>query len=386
MRLVRAVSWSLVAMLAAACQQSKSANPLSPDIAGPIPGVNISAPKALEPFANQTLESAQQPFTFLIENGSSSGVRPLFLQFQLASDAGFQSVVHAADQIPVGGNGRTTYRMTQSLVTPGSYHWRSRAVDGANTGPWSTAATFTLAEPVIIEAPMPVSPVGQIDQLAPTFVVRNGRVSGPAGPVIIHLELGLIPDASGVQAVLSAGIAGGATTSIPSGAQAPPSTTIYWRAYATNGTIESPRSDWAAFRTPSASTGGGPTTGSVGAPRNIGVDEAVSLIVAFHNGSGANLGSRSSRESRNAFFASAVANIYYGHVKWNQKGPDNGWCIKNGGAGRPQSDDVIVRCQSRDAWDTIGSAGADGYSFHADYIGRLPNDQDVYPPPRSALP
>ncbi len=63
-----------------------------------------------------------------------------------------------------------------------------------------------------------------------------------------------------------------------------------------------------------------------------------------------------------------------------------GWCIKDGGSGRPQSDDVIVRCNSRDAWDLIGGAGANGYSFHVDYIGRLPGDQNVYAPPRSALP
>jgi hypothetical protein len=30
-------------------------------------------------------------------------------------------------------------------------------------------------------------------------------------------------------------------------------------------------------------------------------------------------------------------------------GGDAGWCIKNGGPGRPQSDDVIARCDTRDA-------------------------------------
>ena len=37
-------------------------------------------------------------------------------------------------------------------------------------------------------------------------------------------------------------------------------------------------------------------------------------------------------------------------------------------------------------WALIGGAGANGYSFHTDYLGRLPGDQNVYPPPRSALP
>jgi hypothetical protein len=124
----------------------------------------------------------------------------------------------------------------------------------------------------------------------------------------------------------------------------------------------------------------------VGAARTISENEAAAIVRSVHDGTGANLGSRSSRDSRNAFFASAVATIHYGHSRFNPQGPDANWCIKDGGNGRPQSDDVIVRCNSRDAWDLIGSAGADGYSFHLDYIGRLPGDQNVYAPPRSSLP
>ena len=34
----------------------------------------------------------------------------------------------------------------------------------------------------------------------------------------------------------------------------------------------------------------------------------------------------------------------------------------------------------------IGGAGANGYSFHLDYLGVLPSNQNVYAPPRSSLP
>ena len=94
MRAFRVVGAGVLTILAAACQQSKSANPLSPDIAGPIPGVSISAPRNLEPFVGQQIEATEQPLNFLIENPSSSGVRPLKLQFQLAADANFQQLVH----------------------------------------------------------------------------------------------------------------------------------------------------------------------------------------------------------------------------------------------------------------------------------------------------
>ncbi len=395
---VRAVGIGLVALVAAGCQQTKSANPLSPDIAGPIPGVAITSPKPLEPGVGQTLETTQQPFTFLIENAGTSGVRPLYLQFQLASDAGFQTVVHNADRLDPGPNGRTSYRMTISLSTPGAYYWRSRAIDGANTGPWSAAATFTLAEPVVIETPIPIAPVGQIDTLTPQFIARNGRISGPAGPVIYRYEIATLPTDGAVAAVLSTGVGSGATTTATAGSAAPYATVLYWRAYATNGTVESPRSGWAAFRTPNApvappppggGTGGGSGGGgggTVGGARSIDINEAAAIIRAVHDGTGADLGSRSSRDGRNRFFAGAVATIHYGHSRYNSKGPDSNWCIKDGGSGRPQSDDVIVRCNSRDAWDLVGGAGANGYSFHIDYIGRLPGDQNVYAPPRSTLP
>ncbi len=394
---VRAVGIGLLTLVTAACQQTKSANPLSPDIAGPIPGVAITAPKPLEPFVGQALESAQQPLTFLIENAGTSGVRPLFLQFQLAADAGFGQVLHQADRLEPGPNGRTTYRLTQTLGAGGTYYWRTRALDGANTGPYSAAASFMISEPVVIETPLPASPLGQIDTLTPAFVVRNGRISGPAGPVIYRVEIGLQPDPSAISVVLSAGVGSAGTTSMAASNAAPYATTLYWRAYATNGAIESPRSAWAAFRTPNAPAGGGggggggtggggAGGGTVGAARTISESEAAAIVRAVHDGTGANLGSNSSRDSRNRFFAGAVAAIHYGHPRYNPRGPDSNWCIKDGGSGRPQSDDVIVRCNSRDAWDIIGGAGANGYSFHLDYLGRLPGDQNVYPPPRSALP
>ncbi len=397
MSVVRAVGIGLLALLAAACQQSKTANPLSPDIAGPIPGVAITAPKPLEPFVGQALESTQQPLNFLIENAGTSGVRPLFLQFQLAGDAAFSQVLHQADRIAPGANGRTAYRLTQTLGAGGTYYWRARAFDGANTGPYSAAASFMISEPVVIGAPVPISPLGQIDTLTPAFVVRNGQISGPAGAVVYRIEIGTSPDPAAVSVVLSAGPGSGGTTSLSAGSAAPYATTLYWRAFGTNGAIESARSAWASFRTPNAPSAapappptappvGGGGGGTVGAARSISESEALTIVQAVHNGTGANLGSSSSRDGRNRFFASAVAAIHFGHSRYNPRGPDANWCIKDGGGGRPQSDDVIVRCNSREAWDLIGGAGADGYKFHLDYIGRLPGDQNVYPPSRSSLP
>lgn len=123
-----------------------------------------------------------------------------------------------------------------------------------------------------------------------------------------------------------------------------------------------------------------------GPERRISAGDALAIIRNYHDVSGADLGSRSTRESRIAFLFSAVALVHFGHPTFNALGGDRDWCVKDAGSGRPPSDDVLVSCSSRDAWDLVASAGADGYAFHLDYIGRLPSDQNVYPPPLSSLP
>ena len=75
----------------AACESTKSANPLSPTVAGPIPGVNITAPKPLEPGNGWELKPTSSRVTLLLENASSNGVRPLSYVVEVATDAGFRS-------------------------------------------------------------------------------------------------------------------------------------------------------------------------------------------------------------------------------------------------------------------------------------------------------
>ena len=77
----------------AGCESTKSANPLSPTVAGPIPGVNISPPKLLEPGQGWKFKDSQQPLTLLIENASSNGVRPIRYGFQIATDPDFKAIV-----------------------------------------------------------------------------------------------------------------------------------------------------------------------------------------------------------------------------------------------------------------------------------------------------
>jgi hypothetical protein len=400
MKTSRAV-WLLIAGLglaASACEQSKSANPLSPDVAGPIPGVAITAPTPMQPANGQQLVASTENVTFLFGNPQTNGERPLWVQFQLASDVNFQQVLHQADRLTPGENGQTRYQLTEKLGTGGTYYWRVRGLDGANTGPYSSPANFTITDPVVIDAPVPAAPIGQLSTTVPEFRLTNGRVSGPAKEVVYRIEVATSPDPASIIAVLSMPRNPSGTTVIAPNQSLPFATTYFWRAYATDGDVTSPYSAVVSFRTaaappPAPAPSPSPTpiapqpgTGTVGGPRNISESEVLSIVRSVHDSLGYNLGSRSSRDGRNAFWATAMAVVHYGHARFNPQGGDRNWCIKDGGNGRPQSDDVAVRCGSRDAWDMIGGAGGDGYSWHLDYIGRLDSAQNVYAPSQSSLP
>jgi hypothetical protein len=153
-------------------------------------------------------------------------------------------------------------------------------------------------------------------------------------------------------------------------------TTYGWRARAEMGSFVGPWSALGSFTTPTVS----PST-----LRNIPINEAVQITRKIYDDLGYRIGSGSTREQRNVYLERAVAALHYGHVRFNPLGRDPNWCLKNGGPGRPQADDVIARCDTRDAWDLVAGIGADTYSWHIDYLGRLSGEQFVYPPSASAL-
>src|SRR5262245_10526137 len=174
-----------------ACEASKSSNPLSPTVAGPIPGVAISAPKILEPVVGAKISVDEQPLSLLIENASSSGVRPLSYVFEVATDVNFTNKVFSRESVSPGEGGRTSLRLPDKLATGRSYFWRARAEDGANTGPFSTSANFNVFTPIVIQEPVPVQPGpnSTVPTLRPDFIVTNAAHSGPVGALTYTLEV-----------------------------------------------------------------------------------------------------------------------------------------------------------------------------------------------------
>ena len=114
------------------------------------------------------------------------------------------------------------------------------------------------------------------------------------------------------------------------------------------------------------------------------INELVQMAERIHDAERVNLGASSSREQRNAFWARVVGCAYWGHPAYNPT-PDRQWHLKDGGGGRPQSDDVVVSLPSRNYWDCIPNAGVDGYRFEAaSHTDTLPQIQNVYAPPKPA--
>ena len=147
---------ALVAMLCwCGCEAAKSANPTAPSVAGPIPGVNITAPRAARAVAGSTLIFNGEPPTLLIENAGTSGLARIWLQLEVGTDAGFQQLVYQAES-------DRAWRQRPHVVSPAcalgagyTYYWRTRAADGANSGPYSAVSSFDVIPPVVIDAPRP---------------------------------------------------------------------------------------------------------------------------------------------------------------------------------------------------------------------------------------
>lgn len=247
---------SLLAVLAvtAACESSKSANPLSPSVAGPIPGVEISAPKPLEPGLNWEISNEKQPLTLLIENPGSNGQRPVTLAVEVASDEGFSTKVFTKAGIEQGPNGRTSVQMPSKLASDRTYFWRAKGQDGANQGPWSGAVKFSIYTPAALQPPSPRSPVGgeTVDDVLPTFRFQNAGRSGDVGAITYVIEVSRNDSFSQTIASFTVkeegGVSGETTLTIPS--PLPGSITLYWRVRAWDGSINGPWSSTQVFKTP----------------------------------------------------------------------------------------------------------------------------------------
>ena len=256
-RLVAAAALAAVGPLACA-KTEKSNNPLSPDIAGPIPWVEIEAPTLMEPGRDWRIKTNEQPIQLLIENADTNGPRPLVYRFQIATDAGFRTIVFAREGVPQGNGGqtgRTALRLPDRLQDGRTYYWRAQAYDGANSGPFTAGINFQIQFPPRVFDPVPVDPVNgeTVSGNRPHLRVRNATKQGPVLPVNYMFQVSPNPSFTAIVAQGAMPEGASETVYLPS-APLQWGTTYYWRVAAGDGVVGS---SWAfaSFRTPNPGSG-----------------------------------------------------------------------------------------------------------------------------------
>jgi hypothetical protein len=317
------VACGLLLLALGGCQTSKSSNPTAPTVAGPIPGVQISAPGMASPSQGARFKDNEQPVTLVVNNATTTGVRALSYTFEVASDSGFATKVFARGGIAPGSGGHTSVQIDR-LPIGLSYYWRARAEDGANTGPFGTAA-FEIYPKAGVGSPTPVAPLNgdQTPSNSPTLVVNNATTVGPVG--FLGYEFQIATDQAFTR-LIAAGIvneaAGSQTTFLV--APIPNSTTFFWRVRAADSETTSAWSVVQAFRTPGAPAPAPGPSPSPGTPAPVGscdslVNDKEALVKCIH--------ASMPKPPSNEVEAFEVTK----RVAWALRGEGGGLLIKNGG-------------------------------------------------------
>jgi hypothetical protein len=326
MRRSRLIAALLLCPLFTACQQIKSENPLSPSIAGPIEGVEISDPKALEPTNGFSIVDTAQPVTLLIENPSSNSPRPYGITVQVAADAQFASVAVTQNGLQPGPNGRTSWRLPDRLPGGRTYFWRARADDGANRSAWSNVATFAIVFPVILGTPVPMAPIAnaRVTSSTPQFQVQNGVSTGPFGA--LRYQFQIADNAAFAPVWGNAEVAqGNGTTSYTTPTLPAPDRVFYWRARILDPANVGPWSRVETFRSPVATTPPTPPPGTGGSCASTDGNTIVTCISAKYPQYLVAGVSLSTRQANMMFLRDRI--IEAGRCG----GLDLGWNLKRGG-------------------------------------------------------
>lgn len=243
----------LLLLFSAGCEVAKSESPLAPTVAGPISGVTMTPPKALEPRANQQIRDTEQPFEVLIENAVSTSPRPFRMRMQIATDTNFTTVAWTRDGIEPGPNGQTRFRMSDRLQSGRHYYWRVMADDGANTSAWSDTVGFEVLMPAQFGAPTPKAPIAnaQLTTARPELRVSNGTSQGPVAQAFYLFQVATDPAFSRI-IVNEEAPQGSGETALTVPGVLNYATQYYWRARISDGGTTGPWSATETFRTGAA--------------------------------------------------------------------------------------------------------------------------------------
>jgi len=260
----------------AACEAKKSSNPLSPSVAGPIAGVEITAPRLVEPPQGFKFKENQQPIKLVIENSSTNGVRPISYAFEVAADSGFGTKVFARSGV-APGNGRTSVQL-DALELGRPYYWRARAEDGANSSTYASAA-FEMLPRALLTVPGPLSPINneRVTDRRPTLRIRNSDRNSAVDSV--RYVFVVAKDQAFTQISATGLVEESGSTSWTMDRDLDYDLAHYWRVRATDGEVTTDWSLTQVFRAPNQPSSGGGTGGggggNTGGPCNSGNPQTI---------------------------------------------------------------------------------------------------------------
>jgi hypothetical protein len=320
---------AIAVLIGSGCQVSKSANPLSPSVAGPIAGVDITPPNLLEPGQDWQIQMRDQPVKLMFQNAGTSGQRTLFYTLEIATDSEFKSIIFTRTRLEAG-DGVTTFQLPDVLPAGRTYWWRVRAEDGANVGAYSKPVSFVAVATVTLGAPTAALPNGTTN-LAPEFRIRAGSKTGPFDRISYRVEVANNQAFSSIAATFVVDETGSETI-IPGGYSFLGNRTYYWRVQARDSGESRAISAWSnvqTFRTdeplpptppppPPGPPDDGPPPGPPGPWQNCGSTPGREIVQCVRNA----VYRRSTTE--NAFDVTK-------RVAWLLRGKGYGLLIKEGG-------------------------------------------------------
>ena len=137
------VAFVLIVIGVGACGADKPAAPTTPTV------VNVTAPALEAPADHEQLDTLRPTLT--VKNASADAQGTRMYEFQISDNSNFTAstapipglaVTVGKTNVPEGSGGKTSFTVDQDLQPTTVFYWRSRAVQGSATGPWSPTATF----------------------------------------------------------------------------------------------------------------------------------------------------------------------------------------------------------------------------------------------------
>jgi hypothetical protein len=219
----------------------------------PTGSASVTSPRLVVPAPNGVIRNVDQPVTLTVANSLVTQSTGTTYTFEVATDAAFASTVQTKADVAEGAGGQTSARL--DALTPGTdYYGHARASAGGTLGVFGQTYRFTIGPPVVVNAPVAVSPVANASTVArPLFTVTNATTSGPVGSLTYRFEVSSSPAFTAL--LVDASVPQGpSSTSFQPSSDLPAEATLYWRVSATdeqNG-VASPVSAVASFITSQA--------------------------------------------------------------------------------------------------------------------------------------